>query len=587
MNLTDNEILEFDELMNLLIEETISEAQKLRLQNWLSDSKAARRRYVKFMDMNSSLQHYAAEFQGAIPDDDDDPDAVGTDSHGFGGEFLKPIALVACLAIIGFIVIKVIPQLKDSGVLNVANGNPGEDPSEPGQSQGPTTPAEEPIAILTQEWKLQWEDPAKALKLNSELPAGPFQISEGLAQLEFFGGTTVIVEGPADINLLGDNEIQCQHGKLRVRVPGQANGFKVKSGYMEILDLGTEFGMNVNERGEAEVTVFEGKVQLTHNKPAPGNKPNAVPPDPEVSELTAGESVFVDPKGKIVIIEAPKDKFIDPGGIHERTIDDLRNRYEAWLAHSQELREDQRLLLYFTFDDEELWSRTVTDQALNKSRRSDGALVGCNWVPGRWPDKGALQFKRNGDRVKINIPGEHTALTLAAWIRPDKINSTMTSLLLSDTETPGRPHWQIDDTGRLLFSTRGIVRQNRVASTAPNAPKAHASSPGVYASKPLLAKRVGEWVHVVTTYDQKHGVTRHYIDGKKVTEIKLTSSDKVTLGQVELGNWPKPDRSRFGTSFRGKIDELSIFQATLPDSEIQEAYEVGRPDSLHGWLRAN
>ncbi len=583
MNLTDNEILEFDELMNLLIEETISEAQKLRLQNWLEDSKAARRRYVKFMDMNASLQHYAAEFLGAVPEDDDDPETTGTDSHGFGGEFLKPLALAACIALVGILLFKLLPGLKESQIRNFAD-NKGANPGTQNGSSDPSAPGKEPVAILTQEWKLQFEDPGLALKVNSELPRGSFQVSEGLAQIEFFGGTTVILEAPADINLLGDNEMQCTHGKFRVRVPGQAKGFKVITNQLEVLDLGTEFGMNVGELGEVEVTVFEGKVQLTYLKRAPDLKPGLPDAGPEVSELTAGQSVFVDPKGKVVRIEAPKDKFIGLGGIRDRTIDDLRMRYEAWLAHSQELREDQRLLLYYTFDDEELYSRTVTDQALNKSRRSDGAVVSATWSSGRWPEKGALHFKKNADRVKINVPGEYTALSLAAWVRPDKINTTMTSLLLSGRETPGVPHWQVDATGRLLFSTRGIVRQDRLPGAAPNLPKAHPDSPGVYASNPILMSSVGQWVHIVTTYDSQKNLARHYVDGKVVTESKLTSNDKITLGHVELGNWPKPDKSRFVTNFRGKVDELAIFQAALEAEEILEAYQFGRPDSLHGWL---
>ena len=69
------------------------------------------------------------------------------------------------------------------------------------------------------------------------------------------------------------------------------------------------------------------------------------------------------------------------------------------------MREDERLLLYYTFDNEQAWSRNVTDQALNKARSSNGALIGCEWVQGRWPGKGALHFKRSSDRVRIDIPG--------------------------------------------------------------------------------------------------------------------------------------------------------------------------------------
>ncbi|MEK9985178.1 MAG: hypothetical protein VW879_10575, partial [Opitutae bacterium] len=63
MRLSDDEILKFDELVNSLVEGSIAETEREKLEEWLIRSKAARRRYIKFMDMNASLQHYAAEFQ--------------------------------------------------------------------------------------------------------------------------------------------------------------------------------------------------------------------------------------------------------------------------------------------------------------------------------------------------------------------------------------------------------------------------------------------------------------------------------------------------------------------------------------------
>ena len=75
MRLSDDEILKFDELVNSLVE-GISETAREDPEEWLVRSKA-RRRYIKFMDMNASLHH--AEFQGAIPDDD--PEGYSPDSQ--------------------------------------------------------------------------------------------------------------------------------------------------------------------------------------------------------------------------------------------------------------------------------------------------------------------------------------------------------------------------------------------------------------------------------------------------------------------------------------------------------------------------
>ena len=588
MRLTDQEILEFDELMNQLIEESITEAQKLRLQNWLCDSKAARRRYIKFMDMNASLQHYAAEFQGAVPEDDpDDPEFASTTHSAFDVEFLKPVLLLASILVLGFFFIKVLPELQknDDGEVASEDATDG-DTSTQNDISAPPPP---PVAILTQQWGLQWEKEEHIRKSNTDLPKGRMVITEGFAQIEFYGGTTVVVEGPADIDLQGKNTMHCSYGQLWAMVPEQSNGFKVLTDNIELLDLGTRFGMNVGERGEAEVYVFEGKVQLTNLKLAtdPETTPNELADNDVVVELSAGESVFIEPKGKIHKSDMPKREFVGVEFLRDLTIDELRARYDNWLKSSQELREDHRLLLYYTFDDEEQWSRSVTDQALNKSRKSDGALVGCTWEQGRWPGKGALHFKRNGDRVKMDIPGEYDSITLSAWFRLERVNPTMTSLLLSDDEAPGRPYWQIDREGRIIFSTRGPVRHKPFHGKPSQVEEPLKVGPGVYMSDKIINKQVGDWLHLVTVYDHKRKIVQHYLDGKKVAENKITAQDKIKISRVEIGNWPKPDRNRMGTSLRGKIDELAIFQTPLTAEEIKQAYEIGRPGSLHGWLSSN
>ena len=108
----------------------------------------------------------------------------------------------------------------------------------------------------------------------------------------------------------------------------------------------------------------------------------------------------------------PKSEFIGAAGLAERSIEELQARYSRWVEHSEEMREDGQLLLYYTFDNEQAWSRNVTDQALNKARSSNGALIGCEWVQAL-AGKGALHFKRGSDRVRIDIPGLHESMSFA------------------------------------------------------------------------------------------------------------------------------------------------------------------------------
>ena len=574
MRLSDDEILKFDELVNALVEEDITETQRQDLQDWLVRSKAARRRYIKFMDMNASLHHYAAEFQGAIPDDDPDGYTPSTQNGSvIPDNILKPLVAIAAAVILGFVALNFLPR--PDPPVEVADEA---DKPKPTARPDAATPAINGVAILTQAWGLEWDDPEAAVKVGRELPAGSIEFSAGLAQLEFKSGAIVIIEGPAKIELESKDSAFCHYGKVRAMVPEQASGFQIRAKQLDVIDLGTEFGMSVGANSEIEVVVYEGKVELHKDEAAPGQSPQI-----EVSELNAGESIFVDAKGQLVKIDMPKSQFIGTAGLAERSIDELQARYSRWVEHSQELREDERLLLYYTFDNEQAWSRTVTDQALNKARSSNGALVGCEWVQGRWPGKGALHFKRGSDRVRIDIPGQHDSMTFAAWVRLDRLNSNTTSLFLCANENPGTPHWQVDNEGRVLLSIKGPARRQRLDPRTPTKP-APKTEPWVYPSQKILHNRQGEWAHLVTVYDNHTSKVLHYVDGRKVSELKFKTRAKLSIDQAELGNWPKPDRGHPSTNLRGRIDEIAIFKAALSEEEVARSYEIGRPNALHGWI---
>ena len=66
MNLSDQDIIELNELLDKLVENSITLDQKKRLEEWLEKSDQARRFYVSYMDMSVSLGHYADETLGRL-----------------------------------------------------------------------------------------------------------------------------------------------------------------------------------------------------------------------------------------------------------------------------------------------------------------------------------------------------------------------------------------------------------------------------------------------------------------------------------------------------------------------------------------
>ena len=79
--------------------------------------------------------------------------------------------------------------------------------------------------------------------------------------LGLLSGVTLTVEGPADLELLSIDRVHCRRGKLRTRVPRGAEGFIVSTPGSAVVDLGTEFGLNVAVDGKAHLMVFKGEAE--------------------------------------------------------------------------------------------------------------------------------------------------------------------------------------------------------------------------------------------------------------------------------------------------------------------------------------
>jgi len=86
-------------------------------------------------------------------------------------------------------------------------------------------------------------------------------LERGFAEIEFDQGARVILQGPAGLELISGSKVRISHGTLTARVPALARGFTVLSPKGRVVDLGTEFGLTVDEKGATTVRVFTGEVE--------------------------------------------------------------------------------------------------------------------------------------------------------------------------------------------------------------------------------------------------------------------------------------------------------------------------------------
>ncbi|MEI9892645.1 MAG: hypothetical protein WDN28_01665 [Chthoniobacter sp.] len=75
------------------------------------------------------------------------------------------------------------------------------------------------VAVLSRGVNMQWDYTVGTPALNAPLPPGLLRLRSGVAEIEFFQGARLCVEGPAEIQLISAGEAFCRYGRFSAHVP--------------------------------------------------------------------------------------------------------------------------------------------------------------------------------------------------------------------------------------------------------------------------------------------------------------------------------------------------------------------------------
>lgn len=130
-------------------------------------------------------------------------------------------------------------------------------------STRPNDPNWSVVARITKTIDCYWAHGKKWPREGALLTAGQLlDLELGLVEIEFISGTKVVVEGPAQFMVTGRNDSRLDLGQLAAIVPEGAEGFTVRTPGMDVVDLGTEFGVAVTAKESADIHVFKGFVEM-------------------------------------------------------------------------------------------------------------------------------------------------------------------------------------------------------------------------------------------------------------------------------------------------------------------------------------
>ncbi|WP_038160414.1 LamG-like jellyroll fold domain-containing protein [Verrucomicrobium sp. BvORR106] len=510
-----------------------------RLSQMLKTSAEARRQWYAFQDVESALFSWSQQELQRVEEEPALTATVATAPTRLVRARLTWLLPLAALLAILVMVVNVMRQPAHLTTPKVVTA-PLTDEDE---NEATTTS----VALLTRGVNLEWVDAQSSPALNAPLSPGWLKLKAGIAELEFYQGARLVVEGPAEIKLVSAGEAYCVSGRFSAHVPPQARGFRLGTPNGDVVDLGTDFGLDLNS-ATPEVHVFKGEVELHQ-------------PEAQVRMLTTGEAAGFEKSTPARALPASDEAFAFSRDLDARMSESQRQSLVRWEEQGRQWNLDPRLKLRLDFQDPQ-GSRSLKNSAALGQEVAPGTIVGCIWTQGRWPEKKALQFRSVSDRVRLGLPGAHRQITMATWVQLHGLNVRQSSLCMSQGINEGHMHWQILHDGSLCLGVG--------SGTSPNVRSDDYITPVIF-----TPERFGQWVHLAVVYDLAGGEVTFYLNGGILSKHPVQTPTELAPTIMELGNWtPSPDkRQQPVRNFAGCMDEFSLYTAALRPDEIRALAE--------------
>ncbi len=126
-------------------------------------------------------------------------------------------------------------------------------------------------------------------------------LQSGLIEIVFDGGAKVLLEAPAKFRLKSADRMVLNTGQLFAFVPDYAQGFTVETPNSHVVDMGTEFGIRVEQDGTSDLHMFKGKAAFASDSASETK---------QILTLTAGQAKRIDTFGQVKDIPIKEQAFV-------------------------------------------------------------------------------------------------------------------------------------------------------------------------------------------------------------------------------------------------------------------------------------
>lgn len=429
-------------------------------------------------------------------------------------------------------------------------------PSVPPAPRVPPRALGDGIAMVLQLDGVPDPTPGPPLETGQILKPGQVRVPSGRLTLSMLNGVMVVVEGPADLDLISVDEIYCRQGKLRTRVPEGAEGFVVSGPGTAVVDLGTEFAVNHSPEGRARGRVYQGMVEATVLSPTG---------TPQRSQLLAESKSFeINPgAGQIDKLDGP-ERFAAPSNLNAAplVLDPAYRRAvldsKPWGYWRFEHRDGER------FPNEVSDSPPLIAHGPVRLTPDAGGNRSVEFVAGNTDQYLALPVSWS--------PTDQPGYAVELWF----LTTAIAHASLANLVTPA-------DSNKHSFLLE-LTSRNRLTLHKPASIRfVHRLPPGFAGGDYTFSDQYYipyRWHHLV---GQLNGNNMEvFVDGNPTPPLAVAADQTTPAGQFLLGRLttrPKHDPG-WSRPFCGRMDEVALYDHPLSLEEVRRHYQLAAPRAV-------
>lgn len=410
----------------------------------------------------------------------------------------------------------------------------------------PAVPTPPTVATLTNTYRAQWGGqvstaPAVGDALRSRQR---LTLTAGFAEITTSRGAVATFEAPASFELIeSPNGLRLHRGKLfgSCRAPS-SKGFAVFTADAQIVDIGTEFGVEVDDQGQTLAHVFSGEIEVSAHGSA---RKDAV-------RVVTNQTITVS-QGRVSIVQdASRQRFV-------RTTP-TSGYHAAVLASGP--------MCYWRGPIEETTGLVIDHGWLDAHGQVSESLKSDPRGFVQQDASGSLQFTDSETPAFVSVSYRQAfafqkSYSISVWCWIDPGHQDVMRIVSTRVESGG-----------IGLGVNG--RGTRASAGMPvNAPIL-----SLFQKHDVIAERAlpeSRWSHLVVTVDAFRDV-RMFINGKE-TEVKIIPGGGALGRDEQAQNQPlmigrNPYTDAGVQAWEGRLDELAIYDRVLSPDEITQHFDA-------------